>query len=503
MKHANEALPYDGVYMNWLNTMRKRVAQIQTGLYVTDWDGDSLWNLYLHHLPETEKQTHNCWCCQHFFHNYASLAYMDNGKLRSVFFDPSESDDVNKGSLEVLQRVFEQASTVLLQRFYSSQAFAGDYVKGGFDHIAAKLPMGVAVVANGEQVMARRREDIKNMRFALQSINKATAVKALTLLRSEALYRSEVAVATAEFLVNCYDKKGNDFVHYVGEAPEGFCHPRSSTISTLIENIEAGWSTENITKVWNDMMDPLKYKRPTAAPKAGNIERAEKLFAEMDLADSLKRRCASPDEVRYFWQAATEAKPEGLFGHLKPQEVKLPAGAPQAITLSKFLAKVLPSADKVMVHLNNNRNYGVSIGAVPDSKPILAWDYEEERNTVAMHTRSGGMSKNLFGLGQWSQAYTKGLMLRPHMKDLDYVGNRDKNAFWIIPTKQAPFYTGLFPENLRPEMREVSSVIEAYNRTAVQVGEPSEYIMAHSAIGSTVTVQAGSVLLAYHIDRWD
>lgn len=429
---------------------------------------------------------------------------MEGGVLKSVFWEAAECDDINKVAVKRLQSWFAFPATKLLHRFYSSVSMAGVYEQGGFAHISAELPRMTVFQPAGDTVMARKKEDVKNMRFAVRQIKKETAETALHLLASGALRRAEVAKANAQFLVDAYRAKDNDFVHLVGEAPEGFCHPRSSVISTLLDNIESGMGGEALTNAWNNLMDPLVYKRPTEAPKAGNIARAEKLFEELGLADSLKRRFAAPSELQYLWkppQKQTE-KQNGVFGHLRKvtkSELAVDGGS---ITFVKFLSKVLPTAEVVVI--SPAALSAFTVAAVPESPPILAWDKPEARNTVATWTYARtGIQPHKFGL-QGSQ-FVVGLTLDTWMKDVEDTGNRGQRAFWVLEATQAPeFYTGLFPENLRPELREVASVIEAHNQTdRTGCGKPDSYAAGATVVGASVVVNSNGVCTKYLIDRWD
>lgn len=502
-------LPYDADYMAWLNAMRQRVASISSLIYETDADRGVLWNTYLAYLPQEVRQVHTCWCCQHFFKLYAHLVYFEDGVMKPVFWKAAECAAENKSAVAALELAV-QAKRVT-NRFWIDGMYAGEYVKGGFDHIAAKLP-DTATVTSGMTAYARigkNKEDLKNMRVSLNTLNRKTVQTALTLLKSGKLVRSEVAIAQAEFLLSLYSMDKMQFLLAVSEAPDGFLHPRSSMISTLLEDIEKGKNTEQISASWALKMDPLAYQRPQAAPSGGQIERAEKLFAEMGLATALQRRWAGPEDLdpHAFWMppAAKEQATKGLFGHLKTKQSGelLVSQQPVEITFVKFLKTVLPTAE--VIQLISGRIYGCSTAADPNSKPMLQWDDGgANRKSYAMWSQTP-YPYQLVDFGAKSGVEIRGAVYGGWMDGPESKSHHGQRGWWYADAKKHPqFYSALFPEFLRSELREVRSVIEANNEQVRESnGNPSTLVVCAELVGSIVHVKSGDTVLAYRIDRWD
>lgn len=193
----------------------------------------------------------------------------------------------------------------------------------------------------------------------------------------------------------------------VATAPAGYCHPRSSMIGTLLDDIAAGMPYDDIAGRFKAKMHPLQYQRPQAAPKAGNIAQAEKVVAQLDAAGALARgsresrrfrRCGG--QLRRAGRAAGAA--DGVFSHLLPA-AKQPAGVsipPTTITWVKFRDTVLSQAERIECKIVHGHNtYAALVTAAdPNAPPILQWDREEQRNPFSWylyHNGSPGSAWNL------------------------------------------------------------------------------------------------------------
>lgn len=499
-------LPYDQSYIDWLTTMRKRVAEVKVPVYEVGFSG-SLWDHYMAYLPADIRQQHNCFCCQSFFKNYAHLVYVEDGVQKSLFWNEEECNSDNKVAIAKLQQLVGRSR--IKNRFWLQGGVAGDYVKGGFDHIAAILPESATVVSgkSAEQRIATNKEDLKNIRYAMSQLKPSVVKTAHQLLTTGKLVKSEVAIEQAAFLDSLYTLGHNEFIHAVSTAPAGFLHPRSSMISTLLEQIEKNWGTDAIAESWATKMDALAYQRPQAEPSEGAINRAEKLFAELDLAPSLERREAMPADLDRFalWlhRPKQEKQVEGVFGALRKgsEPGVMQSGAPVTITFSKFVKSVLPTAEAVQ-YMSGNLYVG-TVAANPDAKPILQWDDGgENRKTYSWWTAiNPSFVDSNFGIGKGEKLL--GCVLGGWMNGLDSLSHHGQRAFWYGMAKKAvSSYTGLFPQYLRSELREVRAVIEAYNeRNIDKPGNVATFSV--NVIGSTVNVTVGNVQTLYCIDRWD
>ena len=87
------------------------------------------------------------------------------------------------------------------------------------------------------------------MMHAMGEFTREHLETALTLLKTDSLYRSEKVLGQTEWLHGLHVARAaahgsaanaNVVWRAVATAPAGFCHPRSSMIGTLLEDIAAG-----------------------------------------------------------------------------------------------------------------------------------------------------------------------------------------------------------------------------------------------------------------------
>jgi hypothetical protein len=380
------------------------------------------------------------------------------------------------------------------------------------------------------QAMAEKREDFKTVAIALAEFNPEHVAQAVTLLKADALYRSEKVLGAAEWLAKLHaarsDAKGKDaranvLWLAVALAPVGFCHPRSSMIGTLLDDIAAGKNFDDVARAFKAKMHPLQYQRPQAAPSVGNIAQAEEIVAKMGIASALRRRFARLDEIEAIWRptpAVAAQRAGGVFAGLVPKG----AGASQqmaqptiTMTWDKFRRTVLPEAREMELSVGGGHNNFTALvtAADPDAAPIIQWDTADRRNPVSWYVWHGGSSPSQWGLGVgWAKVAA--VALKPNMWGADEARfkHHGQGAVILLEGARESRFTdlALFPEMLRSELHGIRSTIAAYSRGKTIEGaeEASACGLAlHAGSGGfdcslRVTDRTG-VKLTYRLDRWD
>lgn len=514
----------DREYHDFIEAMNNRFfarfGNGKTPLFKTDMKG--LFAVYLETFQDPiERQYHNCSCCHAFMSRYGSLVYVDdNGSPRSAVWDEADAPQEYKATIRAMVKKIERAKIV--SPFLTSENTLGQFEAGGWKHFALRVPVTMKYTGRHQtagQTMAEKREDFKNVMRALGEFSHATVQTALTVLRADALYRSEKVLGAAEWLESLYSIKGNRNLMWkaIATAPAGFCHPRSSMIGTLLEDIEAGMEFSVVSKRFADKMHPLRYQRPQAAPAAGAIKQAEKLFQDMGLAASLRRRFARFDEIEKFWTPTPKAAPQSdsIFGHLEAKNqptvksLNLPA---QVMTWVKFRDTVLPSAEQIQfpVPSNNLPLTAIVTAADPEAPPLLQWDNEGQRNPFSTYVWNGGSRPDQFKLRAGSIVNVEALTLRPHKWYGGEYPNQSEGVIFILEGAQETRNGGLalFPEILRSEVKGVRSVIEAYSNKGQlegmeEGGACGLLLDKNSKWNFVFRVTAAGHTMDYKIDRWD
>jgi len=404
----------DNLYSEYLKRIQARFTSNTSGQALFTTDATSLYTAYIDALPEDEQAAHACYECRRFVDRFGGLVTIGkDGHAQSAIWNVDDAIDLYKASTMAMLEIIRNAKVTGV--FLSSDIAWGKPVTDVWPHMSVK-PAAKAIYKRGAltagQAMAKKREDFKNVSAALKDFDTATLGQAIRLLKSDALYRSEKVLGAATWLRDLHNSLGskhstqreNKLWKAIAAAPAGFCHPRSSMIGTLLEDIAAGKNFEDVSRAFAAKMHPLQYQRPQAAPAAGTIEQAEKLVEKLGIQASLPRRFMRPDEVKAIWvpKKAQRGRKDGVFSHLKPKEasaqqsMELPA---VKITWEKFQRTVLGDAERIEYYLQRRDEYCILVTSVnADAPPIIQWDIPEARNPASCYLWQGGSPTSQYGL---------------------------------------------------------------------------------------------------------
>lgn len=540
---------HDEAYHRTLQNLQARFLSIPDGvpLFRTytgakDKDGNPisipLWDGYLASFSSADRQYHTCSACRDFVRRFGSLVTIDDGgRLRSAIWNAEDATSPQEaGALSTLHELVESGG-VILSPFLSSEKVWGTPETGPWVHFALIPSAGrvyKVTTKTAGQAMAEKVEDFKNIRRALSEYPPELIDTAVRVLKSDALYRGEHILGGGEWLQGLHKALGklkgsardNVLWREVAKAPAGFCHPRSGMIGTLLEDLSAGMSFEDVSKRFAAKMHPLLYQRPQAAPKAGNIAQAEKTAEALGITSAtLARRIARADEIQYLWAPLPNSDPRssvgGVFGKIEARGSK-PAARPvnvdqTRVTWEKFVRTVLADrVDAVQVFAPAHGGYGAFTTAVDkEGPPIWQWDSPEARNPVSMYTWINGSPASQYSLSSgWVDVVgIAGMPWRWKDPEGDSFRHRGKSVLFVLKGSRETRQVGLalFPEFLRSELHGVRSVFEAYSRNGVVVlskpDDPQEasglLFSSSSPMAVRIRVVSGSVSQEFLVDRWD
>lgn len=530
---AVEGNHHDAEYHGFLARMQQRFEDNIGGgsepLFTTD--ADNLWGLYLSSFVDpVERQFHNCHACHQFVERFGSLVTIDaSGMTTPAIWHADDAPDVYRPAVLAVAKTVRRAKVSGV--FLSSHPVWGTPETGEWRHMSVTPPAAIlyrrATLTAG-QSMSEKREEFGVVTRALAEFTQSHVETALALLNSDALYRSEKVLGQAEWLAQlhraieaAHGSRKTDVVWLaVAKAPAGFCHPRSSMIGTLLDDIAAGKDFAEVSRAFAAKMHPLAYQRPQAAPTVGAIAAAEKIIEQIGAAGSLARRFARIDEVEALWrpkakQATPVATDGSVFGHLKakvsdsPSSMAIPA---QTMTWEKFARTVLPTATRIKMRAPERSGYVALVTAVnPEAPPILQWDREDARNPVSWYFWHGGSTAESFGLVAGRLVDVEAIALKPSMWN---GGNEHQGAgvMFVLEGARESRSAGaaLFPEILKSEFHGIRSVLEAYSRGATIEGmhEPhAAGLMKQNGdarwnVRLSVWSEQGPAM-EYCLDRWD
>lgn len=525
--HNHDDREYDALLAR-LNGRYKGAIIGGAAIFTTDATG--LWDEYLAGFSNSvERQYHNCHACRHFIERFGGLAVVgEQGQLVSALWEQHDINPHYREAFARLDRAVRKAR--ITGPFLSSEAIWGTPVTKQWHHMHIEQQPDRIYrerALDAHQAMAEKREDFKNVNRALSEFPLPAVEQALTLLETDALYRAEKVIAPARWLRDLHlarqsaghhtRAKENITWEHIAQVPAGFCHPRSSMVGTLLEDIVSGMPFTDVAARFKAKMHPLQYQRPQAAPSDGAIAAAEKLVEKLKIDRSLPRRFARFEDIQEFeWVPKEKDAPAGgVFGHLKNKprapELKVPV---TTMTWEKFQRTVLPTADSMEIYVGSAHASFTSLvtAAHGDAPPILQWDHEEHRNPVSWYYYHGGSTAERFSLASHQFHRVNGITLKPSMwrGNKHAHGNQGEGVMFVIEGARDKHNTSgvLFPETLKAELHGVRSVIEAYSKSATLAGK--EQASAAGIMPSKgqpwdihLRVVGGGRSAEYRLDRWD
>lgn len=519
-------------YEGFLSSVRASFEkQIQGGddpLFTTD--ATDLYETFLEELPAEARQHYNCNACRHFVNRFGGLVRIDGqGKTHPVMWS-IEPPGFFIGAVDAIQKKVKAAKVTGV--FINGEKYLGIRKTGSWTHMAVDMPKAMVyhnLLKTPYQMAAEKAEDFKMLTNAISKYSIETVETAVKLLRSDSLYRSEKVLGVAEWFMGVLNdrsgKRGKTATNIVwrkaATAPTGFCHVSSSMIGTLLDDIEAGYDFDEVSRRFSEKMNPLQYQRPQAAPSAGNVAQAEKIVAKLGIENSLKRRFARLDELQTLWLPRVESKSKpfgGVFSGVSTKQSaakKTNNGLTTTVTMTweKFKRTVLPEAQKIEFRVTGrNDSYSALVTAVdPDAPPIIQWDSEESRNPFNWYVYSGGSAPGNWGLSMgWAEV--TGVVLQPSLWRPGFE-HQGQSVFFILKGCKDHRYrysgAALFPEVLKSELREVRSTIEAFSRKTVLEGYDEATACGIRCQASskwwdyTFRVTTSLGVTEYKLDRWD
>lgn len=508
---------HDATYSAMLARIQERFARHTGPLFTTDVD---LWPVYMGAFPADDRQGHNCHACRHFLRSFGGLATIDEqGIVASAIWHPEDEDDEYRGVLGAMAKAVRRAKVTGVH--LSGDAVWGTPVTKQWAHMHVR-PAQVFrhALLTPFQAMAEKKQDHENVMRALAEFTQDAVEQALTLLKTDAMYRSEKVIGPVQWLADLHvaaknGNRSNVVWRAVATAPAGFCHPRSSMAGTLLEDIAAGLPFADVSRKFAAKMHPLQYQRPSAAPNAGQIEAAEKLVEKLGIAPALRRRFARLDECETTWRptAPSEKTADGVFGHLRQQSVPLRADVPaQRITWTKFAATVLPEARTLAASISHgNMSFCALVTAADNAAPpILQWDREDARNPVSWYVYHNGSPASQWCVVPGWATVTAVVPSPTEWRGGTYKHQGSRALLVLSGCKDSGYQragNALFPECLKSELHGVRHVIEAYSRNATIEGytESSACGLVISEKGETRVraTDARGNRIEYIVDRWD
>lgn len=371
----------------------KMKDNIKTPLFRTDATG--LFDTFLQYIPDTYKQEYTCRTCQHFVDRFGGLVFIkEDGTTESAIWNVDNIPGMFQEPIAQMKEIVESAN--VQDVFVSDYVNLGTFDTNGFHHFSVNLPrimLNTSRIKKASQVSAEKAEDYGMLKRALEKYSMPNIEQALNILESGSLYRGDSYVGRCKWFKEVKEKISvinNQKAHInmiwkcAATAPNGFTHISGSMLGTLLNDIVTGYNFDAIKSRFENNMSAENYRRAQSAPTQRAVESAEKTIEKLGLADSLRRRYATLDELpenEFIWKSKEEKKEvkTGIFSGVQTKAVLSNEGhsvIPQVtMTWDKFRKTILPTVDKLEVKVEGTSHLmGMVTASVPDSENIMNWD---------------------------------------------------------------------------------------------------------------------------------
>lgn len=469
-------------------------------------------DVYLNSFHDPERrQYHNCSACKSFLNHYGGLMVIKDGQHRSALFGfLNDVPDEFKAAARNLQKVVELRGPY--SAFYASEAVLGTPDAGGWTHFWFKNPKPyTARLLSPGQAMAKSREDAIVLVKALLDFDQKTFARVAFLADTNALPRAELfRDKTKAYAALCAGKPDFSLVLAALTNTPSLTGLKSSALGQLYADLDGGMPEKDALNRFKATVDPQVYQQPTAAPKAGQIEQAEKIFERLSLEPALHRRVLTHSDIahRVVWRAGQyghqQAKaPSGVFAGLKGSTPFTPGTTVQS-SLKNFcvnLAQQLSSLQLIELHRPHSLGFltGPTITGAP---PLYRWGQEA-------WLRMYDAKAHTFGLSEQGAEVVSFLDL-PSTWD----GNSDLQGMLFTLRDARPddatlqlVGAGITAEGLRSELHGVRHVVVAHSAKQsldISPGAAAGLIIRKDAFKPfklAGTGVAGGVIV--HITSWE
>lgn len=520
----------DDRYADFLSATQKHfdaiVVERRMRLFVTDAVG--LWDAYLANAPPSVRKSRTCNSCKSFIQKFGALVtILPDGDTASAVWS-TDAPPAYADAARAMKMIAERASITSV--FRSSSATWGTPNTGEWAHVALTVPRAILSTSRlltPGQEMAEKKEDFGMLARSLSDFDIDVVRKAVSLLDTEALYRSEKCLGVAKWLLALHEARAmmtknkrvraNAMWLAVANAPTGYAHVRSSMIGTLLEDLAAGLPFADVKAKFAAKMHPLQYMRPTAAPSAGNIAQAEKIVDTLQSAGALARRFAKLEDIETVWRPkapdSAASLVHGVFSHLAKRVVESPqsTGAPvTTMTWVKFAANVLPAAEQIDFYVPPSAEpYTAMVTAQnADAPNLLQWG-----NPVSHYVYTQGSRPAQWNLHAGKLQRVTAVSLRSWMwgDGAATFAHHGAGVVFVLDDCRDVSYAhsgGMFPEQMKSEYHPARRTLEAHFAQAIVSGKDDA-----SACGIALTKgQAAHIVLhvtshgmrtSYQLDRWD
>lgn len=377
-------------------------------VYVTDVDGEALYQCYLAAFPEGENPVfkkvteHECSCCRHFIRRAGNVVSVsDEGVAHTIWDEAAEDAPYPYNAVAsvlrdaVLVAGVSDLYRVLPKEFSFGAATTRSLDEGGkaltWNHFYTDAIPKALQVTSPDQVRGDYRTTVQVFTRGLVELAPSAIDTVLSLIEANNLYRgAEFKPAVVQFMAaqkafqtkRPREQSTFAWTHATGPASRF----RNTVIGTLVQDISEGVDVERAVASFEAKVAPTNYKRTTAVITPAMVRKAMETIETLGLEPALERRFAvigdiSVRDVKWVDGSVRSAMKDGLADTLMKVATTVSAKKDEEraedIGLDAFVEQVLPTATSLYIalegkHLGNLMSLTAPVH--PEPKQLFRWN---------------------------------------------------------------------------------------------------------------------------------
>lgn len=371
-------------------------------LFETDIEPDNLWENYLNSFPEgsnpifRERTDHDCSCCRQFIKTMGGVVALDDNNEFITLWDIESIGNAYDVVANAMAALVRSSKIKNVFKHYQSKVGVAKNFQNTTEGILTWEHFNVTLkrefLANKDSIGSLSSQARSTFDVFFRSLNEVkldSVQTVLDLINQNAIYRGAEFKSMVEKFYNALKNKPCSNLENFAwknsvELPDSVTHIRNKAIGILILDTDKGLPLEDAVRIYESVVAPTNYKRPTALVTKAQIEKAKKTIEGLGLMQSLERRHACIDDIsvndvifidRSVKKKLVRAAFEDLADSVKVDVKNL--SRVQEMSIHDFLSKVVPVSSGIEL-LFENKNIGnlVSLIAPTDATApnLFKWD---------------------------------------------------------------------------------------------------------------------------------
>lgn len=372
----------DAVNKNYSDLIKKN-----SPMFMVSFNKEKVWDLYLDGFKNEEiRRSYDCNNCKSFFRRYSGIVSLDENLNYITLFDNLSGvillDDemTNDGMAQSIKNIVDYIKSCPLSTITQFQYNAKETMGGvkrntsmtsgiTWHHFNIDIPN--KFICDGSVSADTKKGEfsskVTTLQRCLTEIPTASTELLIELIDQGSIYRgTEFRNILTEFLKiqKNYEKVTANKERYAFltalTTPTNVTNIRNTAIGTLLVNIAENMDLDVAVKKYEAVTAPTNYKRPTALVTTKMVEDAKKVLQELDLVENLNRRFAviedvNVNDVLHTYTNTKNLGTSGVFDTLLGDETINPKSLKKVeeVSIENFIEKVLPTATKVQVLMEN------------------------------------------------------------------------------------------------------------------------------------------------------